>query len=185
MNDREFSEAGEMVCTHLRTLRYWWQRYKAEGLKAAEEGGHLGHEFCKPRTLIAEQEWVIQQLISEKVLGQLKLSFALLARNAVRELIKKWFSLEILIRTDGECLMTWGFTPQNPLKRAYEQKPERVATRLKDNYPEILERAKAGGAEIHWGDERVCVSTVGAVEAMLWLAKRRYNWSLVGALRRT
>ena len=153
MNGREFSEIGEMVGVHPRTVQYWWQRYQNEGLKAAVEGGQRGHEVGKLRTLNGEQEWLIQQLISEKMPDQLKLSFALWTRAAVRELIKKRCGLEMPIRTVGEYLKRWGFTPQKPLRRAYEQKPERVEAWLKDEYPVIAERAKAEGAEIHWGDE--------------------------------
>ena len=95
----------------------------------------------------------IQQLISEKMPDQLKMSFALWTRGAVQALIKKRCGIEMPIRTVGEYLKRWGFTPQKPLKRAYEQKPERVEAWLKDEYPLIAERAKAEGAEIHWGDE--------------------------------
>ena len=81
------------------------------------------------------------------------MSFALWTRGAVQALIKKRCGIEMPIRTVGEYLKRWGFTPQKPLKRAYEQKPERVEAWLKDEYPLIAERAKAEGAEIHWGDE--------------------------------
>lgn len=120
---------------HPRTVQYWWQRYQNEGLKAAVEGGQRGHEVGKLRTLTGEQEWLIQELISEKMPDQLKLSFALWTRAAVRELIRTRCGLEMPIRTVGEYLKRWGFTPQKPLKRAYEQKPERVEAWLKDEYP--------------------------------------------------
>ena len=47
----------------------------------------------------------------------------------------------------------WGFTPQKPTKRAYEQCPNAVKKWLDSSYPEIAARAKAEKAEIHWGDE--------------------------------
>jgi hypothetical protein len=53
----------------------------------------------------------------------------------------------------GKYLARWGFTPQKPIRRAYEQRPEAVQTWLDTQYPEIAQRAKAEGAEIHWGDE--------------------------------
>jgi transposase len=49
--------------------------------------------------------------------------------------------------------MRWGFTPQKPLKQAYEQRPAEVKHWLDDEYPKIAQRAKEEGAEIHWGDE--------------------------------
>jgi len=56
-------------------------------------------------------------------------------------------------------LNRWGFTPQRPLKRAFEQKPEAVRKWLETDYPMIAARAKAEGAEIYWGDE-TAVSSV-------------------------
>src|SRR5574343_289432 len=153
MNGREFSEIGQTVGVHPRTVQYWWSRYQAEGLKAAVEGGKRGTEVGERRTLSAEQEWVVQELISEKMPDQLKLSFALWTRAAVRELIHRRFKIEMPIRTVGEYLKRWGFPPQKPMKKAYEQKPELVEAWLKESYPAISERAKAEGAEIHWGDE--------------------------------
>ena len=57
------------------------------------------------------------------------------------------------IRTVGEYLKRWGYTPQKPLKRAYEQNPQRVKAWLDIEYPAIKEQAKQENAEIAWGDE--------------------------------
>jgi transposase len=153
MNGREFGEIGEMVGVHPRTVQYWWQRYQAEGLKAAVDGGKRGTEEGARRTLDGDQERLIRQLISEKMPDQLKLTFALWTRGAIQALIRQRFKMDMPIRTVGEYLKRWGFTPQKPLKRAYEQNPEKVEAWLKESYPAIAQRAKAEGAEIHWGDE--------------------------------
>ena len=47
----------------------------------------------------------------------------------------------------------WGYTPQKPLKKAYEQSPAAAVKWLNEQYPEIAKRAKQEGAEIQWGDE--------------------------------
>jgi transposase len=52
----------------------------------------------------------------------------------------------------GLYLARWGFTPQKPMKKAYEQSPAAVKKWLDEDYPVIAARAKAEGAEIHWGD---------------------------------
>lgn len=57
------------------------------------------------------------------------------------------------IRTVGEYLKRWGFTPQKPLSRAYEQDPQVVENWWKSEYPAIEQRAKLEGASIGWGDE--------------------------------
>jgi hypothetical protein len=57
------------------------------------------------------------------------------------------------IRTVGEYLKRWEFTPHKPMKRAYEQNPKAVQRWLDEEYPEIRGRAKVEDAEIYWGDE--------------------------------
>ena len=59
----------------------------------------------------------------------------------------------------GKYLRRWGFTPQKPIQRAYEQSPAAVQQWLDEDYPAIAGRAKAEGAEIHWGDETALVNT--------------------------
>jgi transposase len=79
--------------------------------------------------------------------------YALWTRGAVAELIEQRFGIRLPVRTMGLYLSRWGFTPQKPIRRAYEQSPAAVKKWLEEDYPAIAERAKAEGAEIHWGDE--------------------------------
>ncbi len=72
---------------------------------------------------------------------------------AVCELIKQECGLSMPIRTCGEYLKRWGFTPQKPAKRAYEQNPQAVAKWMEETYPTIAKESKSKNAEIHWGDE--------------------------------
>jgi transposase len=53
----------------------------------------------------------------------------------------------------GEYLKRWGFTPQKPLRKAYEQQPKAVQEWLTTSYPAIAASAKAERAEIYWGDQ--------------------------------
>ena len=57
------------------------------------------------------------------------------------------------VRSTGKQLTRWGFTPQKPIKRAHEQSPAAVPAWPEGEYPAIEQRARAEGAEIHWGDE--------------------------------
>ena len=58
------------------------------------------------------------------------------------------------IRTMGEYLKRWGFTPQKPLRKAYKQNPKAVKEWLENGHTqESRQRAKKENAEIHWGDE--------------------------------
>ena len=53
----------------------------------------------------------------------------------------------------GDYLKSWGFTPQKPKKKAYEQNSKSVNKWLEDEYPKIKKQAKKENAEIHWADE--------------------------------
>lgn len=129
-----------------------WVRYKHEGAKALKPG-HRGIKLGDGRHLSPEQERQIQRKIIDKHPDQLKMDFALWNRAAVRQLIKQDYGIDMPIRTVGEYLKRWGFTPQKPAKFAYERKPEKVKEWLEVTYPTILNRAKAEGADIYWGDE--------------------------------
>jgi hypothetical protein len=87
------------------------------------------------------------------------MDFALWNRAAVRELIERECGLNLSIRGVGNYLKRWGFTPQKPIKKAYEQQPAAVQQWLDESYPAIEARAKAEEAEIHWGDETALVNT--------------------------
>ena len=111
------------------------------------------------RSLTVEQEQAIQRLICDQRPEQMKMDFALWSRPAVMQLIEREYGIKLHVRSVGKYLTRWGFTPQKPIKKAYEQRPEAVQKWLDEEYPSIEQRAKAEGAEIHWGDETALVNT--------------------------
>ena len=77
---------AEVVAVHCNTGVHWWQRYVQEGfkgLKAQSRGRRVGTQ----RTLLLEQERIIQRLICAKNPDQYKLPVALGTRQAVQELM--------------------------------------------------------------------------------------------------
>jgi transposase len=135
-----------------RTVYRWWQLYRRGGVKSIrilKRGRPTG--AC--RRLAVEQEKQVQRLIRDKQPDQMKLPFALWSRIAVQQLIQQLWAMHMPIRTVGEYLKRWGFTPQKPLRRAYEQNPKRVKQWLEQQYPGIAMRAKQEDAEIQWADE--------------------------------
>lgn len=129
-------------------------------VKAYEAGGWSAVDIVRPgrpsgvgRTLSTEQEREVQRLIRDRTPDQLKMVYALWTRQAVAELIRDRFGIELPVRTMGLYLSRWGFTPQKPMKRAYEQSPAAVKKWLDEQYPVIAACAKVEGAEIHWADE--------------------------------
>lgn len=127
-------------------------KFKSGGLKAISQK-KPGRPIGSSRRLSVEQEKYIQKQIQDQRPEQIKMDFMLWSRPAVMELIVKRFAVSLPVRTVGEYLKRWGFTPQKPLKRAYEQNPEAVKRWLDVEYPVIAEKAKMVKAEIHWMDE--------------------------------
>ena len=111
------------------------------------------------RVLSQAQEDAIQRLIIDTRPEQLKMNFHLWSRSAVGQLIEQEFGIKLQVRSIGKYLTRWGFTPQKPIKRAYEQSPVAVQAWLEGQYPAIEQRARSEGAEIHWGDETALVNT--------------------------
>lgn len=129
----------------------WWKRYREGGwdaLRARKRGPKGGS-----RKLTSEQELEVQRLIADKTPDQLKLKYALWTREAVGKLIKERYGVVYAMQSLSDVLKRWGFTPQRPLKRAYEQRPEQVEAWMQETYPSIKAKAKAEHAEIWWGDE--------------------------------
>ena len=92
-------------------------------------------------------------MIVDKMPDQLKLDFALWTRKAVKELVARELGIVLGLTTMGDYLRKWGFTPQKPKKRAYEQCSKKVQQWLDQEYPKIKAQAKQDNAEIHWADE--------------------------------
>ena len=128
------------------------KRHQAAGAKALRDAP-TGRQAGDGRLLDAAQEAAVRKLITDKTPDQLKMPYALWTRAAVSQLIEQRFSIRLPVRTMGLYLARWGFTPQKPIKKAYEQSPAAVKKWLDQDYPVIAARAKAEGAEIHWGDE--------------------------------
>ena len=72
-----------------------------------------------------------------------------------------------------DYLKRWGFTPQKPIRRAYELRPEAAKQWLTEQCPEIAKRARTEGGEIHWGDETALVNTDARGRGFAPKGKRR------------
>ena len=140
------------------TVRKAIDDYEAGGA-AAIRSAPRGRNPGDGRSLSPEQEDLVRRTICDKRPEQLKMDFALWTRGAVMQLIEQQCGIALSIRAVGNYLKRWGFTPQKPIKRAYEQQPEAVKAWLHEQYPAIEARAKAEGGEVHWGDETALVNT--------------------------
>lgn len=148
-SNQEISEIVGLYHTHVSTI---WQMYQKGGLDALKPKVR-GRKHGEQRNLTVEQEATVKKLLVDKTPDQFKLQFALWTRDAVRLAIKQECGIELPLRTISDYLKRWGFTPQKPTKRAYEQNPKAVQQWLDSAYPVIAARAQQEKAEIHWGDE--------------------------------
>ena len=118
---------------------------------------HQEHKRGRPkgngRSLTPAQEECIRKDITEQTPDPLKLSFALWSGEAVQQWIDRCFRIDMPIRTVRTYLARWGFTPQRPVNKAYEQQPKAVKKWLDESYRQIKARAQQEEAEIHWADE--------------------------------
>ena len=144
------SKASRIFGVSRTSIDSWLAKVEDGGLRALKS---------KPRgrprqsRLPGWQAANVVRLIEGGCPDQLRLPFALWTREAVRQLLRNRFGLDVSVWTVGRYLAHWGLTPQKPLRRAYEQNPEAVKRWLKETYPAIRRRAKREKAEIHWGDE--------------------------------
>ena len=145
------SKAAEVLGVSRQSVSNWLNAFKRGGKKALEARKR------GPKTERAKlQGWqaaTICNMLRDKHPEQLKLPFVLWTADAVRQLIQRQFKVRVSERTVRRYLARWGFTPQKPVRRAYERNEEAVRQWLEDVYPAIREAAKKEKALIYWGDE--------------------------------
>lgn len=127
----------------------WVAAYREGGFEALEAKQITG----RPKKLTCEQVRELYTWITSFTPDQLKFNFALWARGRVRELILQEFNVRLSDVSVGRPLRNLGLTPQKPLHRAYQQKPEAVKQWKEETYPEIRKEAKKVGTTIYFGDE--------------------------------
>jgi len=146
------STIAPLVGAHRNTVGRWIEQWQNGGAKALKPA-HPGRPTGSGRRLSREQEKIIRRCITDRHPDQLKLPFALWTRDAIGQLIHQKMGINLPIRTIGGYLQRWGFTPQKPVRRAYERSEPAMRRWLEKEYPAIQRKAKRKKAEIHWGDE--------------------------------
>lgn len=189
--DKSWQEISEIIGVNICTVRLWGRRYREQG-EAGLASGKRGRRSGEGRSLVRSTELRIRDLVAAHRPDELDLPYALWTRRAVQALVLREASLEMPIRTVGEYLRRWGFTPQRPFRQALEQSPAAVETWLNDTWPGICARAKAENAEIHWADETAVqddthwargYAPCGQTPALATCA-RRHGLSMISAVTR-
>lgn len=144
-------EVARIFHVSVQSVCQWFKKYRDGGLRAlrAKPRG-------RPKTggaLLPWQAATVVRILQRKDPNQLSLPFYLWTRDAVRDLVQNKYGIRLSRWTIGRYLKRWGFTPQKPLRRAYEQDPQAVRRWLEVDYPAICTRARLEKALIFWGDE--------------------------------
>ncbi|HHP7244171.1 MAG TPA: IS630 family transposase [Elainellaceae cyanobacterium] len=139
-----FIAIGTALGVHRNTVSRWWNHYQQEGVAGLYQQ-QRGRKEGEGRRLSQEDEADVQELMVEHVPEELEIDSALWTRRAVQTLILNLCGVKLPIRTVGEYLKRWGFTPQKPLKRAYEQDPKAVNDWLERMYPASVSQAHQQG----------------------------------------
>lgn len=143
-------QASEAFGITQRAVNKIWAQYKAGGLRAIKEKKRGVQEGKK---ITGKQAAEVRRLIKDKFPEQLKLAFGLWTREAVQQLILDRFGISLSRWQVGRYLKSWGYTPQKPIRKAFEQKPEQVKQWLNKEYPAIKRRAAKEKGTIYFGDE--------------------------------
>jgi transposase len=128
----------------------WVRDYESAGeaaLRAKRRGRPRGG------SLAPWQAAQTAKAVVDRCPDQLKLPFYLWTREAVADLIERKFAMRLSVWTVGRYLKRWGFTPQKPVKQAFERNPQAVQRWLEEEYPAVRAQAKADGAQIWLADE--------------------------------
>lgn len=152
LNGMTQAEAAKTFGVSRYTVILWMASYR-EGGEAALAARKKGPAKGYGKKLTAGQEKRVKKIVVDQCPDQLKLPFYLWTREAVRELIEERFGMRLALSTVGVYLKSWGFTPQKPVRRAFEQNSAAVRRWLTEAYPALAARAKKERAAIYWGDE--------------------------------
>jgi transposase len=150
LDGKKQMEAAQIFGVTRQAVGKWVKKYREGGARAlrARKRGRPSKS-----SLLPWQAAQIAKAVVHRYPEQLKLPFYLWTREAVAELIERKFEIRLSRWTVGRYLAQWGFTPQKPMRKAFEQDPEQVRRWLEEKYPEIRKLAKLKKAEIYWGDE--------------------------------
>jgi transposase len=147
---------------HKNAVHRWLKGWRVAGA-AALKAKKRSHRQKAKRLLSAKQAAEVQQLMIGHCPDQPELPFALWEREAVRDLVQARFGVRLALRTVSAYLRRlstsstshrgigpegpMGFTPQRPILSS--GKMRRCGLGWPSTTPR---RAKAEGAQIHWGD---------------------------------
>ncbi len=136
----------------LSAIVQWWKIYKELGYKGLilkKRGPKLWTNSKLSESRVIE----LKKMLIDKIPNDFNLPYCLWSRQSIQDLIFKFWLVHIPLRTITDYMKKLNFTPQKPIKRAYQQSPKTIKKWIEEDYPKISKKAKSEKAEIHWLDE--------------------------------
>ena len=150
-------EAVKVFRVSQAAISKWVAIYKKTGMKGLNKK-RQGRPKESGKLAGWQASWVVRT-ITDKCPEQLKMPWGLWTREAIQHLIYDKFKIELSISSVSRLLKKWGFTPQKPIRRAYQRNPKVITQWMQKEYPNIHKQAKKENAQIFWGDEMGVKST--------------------------
>ncbi len=150
----------------LRTIFGWLARYRSGGWDGLKEGSRRG----RPRKVSgADLEWLYEAVTMGSPLNH-KFEFCLWTLNLIRAMLKRERGIDLSKSAVSRLLAHLGLSPQRPLYKSYKQDPKRIEQYLSKTFPQLVERARALGADLYFVDEAAVRSD----------SHRGWTWGKVG-----
>lgn len=146
------SEVSRLLGISANSVSKYIRSYRQEGavsINYKTRGLPKNHGVLISKAIETEMKDKIERLTPD----QLGLECVLWTREAVKECLQQFYEISYSRWTVGRLLKKWGYSPQKPIKRAFEQDPIKIQKWLEEEYPKIKKRAIKEKAEILWGDE--------------------------------
>jgi transposase len=146
------SEVSRMLKISANSVSNYIRSYRQRGLESLTYKAR-GAPVSATSKISVSIENNLKETIEHHTPDTLDLPCVLWTRKAVQEYLKLTYKIEYSKSTIGRLLRKWGFSPQKPIKRAFEQDPIKVRYWLEQEYPKIKLKALKERVDIFWGDE--------------------------------
>jgi transposase len=172
-----------MLSVSPKTVWRWVDAFDRKGNRALK-AGKRGRRPGEQKALDVRQEARVRRAVVGKYPDQVALPGLVWTRPQVRQLVRNWFGVGLSLVTIGKYLRSWGLSPQQPIRRAYEQNPEAVARWLQVQHPAIEAQARKDTAVILWLDQTGLRSdaSMGTTWAPVGQTGKRFGVNVMAAI---
>ena len=142
-------EVARIYNVPISTVYDWLSSYRHGGWHALRDGKRTG----RPRKVDGPTMKWLYDAITLGNPSQYQFDFSLWTLKIIMDVLKERFGIKISKSSVSRLLSHMGLSPQRPVFTAVQKDPRAVEQYLRQEYPEILKRARKTGAKIFFVDE--------------------------------